>query len=278
MARRRQKPVFDPKIAFGLLITLGVVWVVWQILQQPGVGLVILAGILAVLVYPVARYLGRVNARRVLFQKVHAALEEQTSALVRRRAQLVCQDPYGKPKLENWTREIDYFITHQIEPLLSPKENAVLGRERAIIANVIQARVEAAMQDQPAFQGFRDDMTGAEFEVFCAEELCRVGWNARVTIQSRDQGVDVVAEKGGVRIVLQCKLYAQRPVGNKAVQEAAAGKAHEQASYGVVVTNNRYTSAAEQLASTNGILLLHYRDLPNIDDILASKRSVPSGR
>jgi len=153
----------------------------------------------------------------------------------------------------------------------------MLARERTMVVDLIQSRVEAAMQDQPAFQGFRDDLTAAEFEGFCAEELRRVGWNARVTMQSRDQGVDVVAEKSGVRIVLQCKLYAQRPVGNKAVQEAAAGRAHEQASYGIVVTNNRYTSAAEQLASTNGILLLHYRDLPNIDDILASKRSVAAG-
>jgi hypothetical protein len=34
------------------------------------------------------------------------------------------------------------------------------------------------------------------------------------------------------------------------------------------VTNNRYTSAAEQLAATNGIFLLHYRDLRNLDAIL----------
>ena len=95
-------------------------------------------------------------------------------------------------------------------------------------------------------------------------------------MQGRDQGVDVVAEKGSIRVVVQCKLYA-RPVGNKSVQEVAAARAHEQASYGLVVTNNRYTTAAEQLAATNGILLLHYRDLHNLDDILSSKGTVPAG-
>jgi restriction system protein len=60
-------------------------------------------------------------------------------------------------------------------------------------------------------------------------------------------------------------------VGNQAVQEIAAGKAHEQAYWAAVVTNNRYTSAAEQLAATNGILLLHYSDLPNLDAILQAK-------
>jgi hypothetical protein len=93
-----------------------------------------------------------------------------------------------------------------------------------------------------------------------------------VTMQSRDQGVDVVAEKSGVRVVLQCKLYA-RPVGNKSVQEASAARAHEQADYGIVVSNNRYTQDAEQLASANKIILLHYTDLANLDDIIRLRPS-----
>ena len=90
-------------------------------------------------------------------------------------------------------------------------------------------------------------------------------------MQSRDQGVDVVAEKDDVRVVIQCKKYA-RPVGNKSVQEVAAARAHEQARYGIVVTNNRYTPAAEQLASTNGILLLHYSDLQNLHNLIEKRR------
>jgi restriction system protein len=95
------------------------------------------------------------------------------------------------------------------------------------------------------------------------------GWDAQVTIASRDQGVDVIAEKAGKRVVLQCKLYSG-PVGNGAVQEIAAGRAHERADYAAVVTNSRYTAPAEQLASTNGILLLHYRDLSKLDELLTA--------
>ncbi len=135
------------------------------------------------------------------------------------------------------------------------------------IARAIYMCVETEREKNPAFVAFSDDMTPSEFETFCAEQLRRAGWNARVTMQSRDQGVDVVAEKRGVRVVLQCKLYA-RPVGNKSVQEAAAARAHEQADYGIVVSNNRYTQDAEQLASTNKILLLHYTDLCNLDNII----------
>lgn len=111
--------------------------------------------------------------------------------------------------------------------------------------------------------------TQEHLSTLCAEELRQAGWNAQVALQSRDQGVDVIAEKNGIRVVLQCKLYAG-PVDNNAVQEAVAGRAHEKADYAVVVTDDRSTSAAEPLAATNGVLLLHYGDLRNLEQILPS--------
>jgi restriction system protein len=152
--------------------------------------------------------------------------------------------------MDNWAKELHYFISNHIKPSLTLDEQFALAENSGEIANMIESTVKQAMLTEPRFHTFWEDMKPAEFEAFCAEELRRAGWDARVTLQSRDQGVDVVAEKNRVRIVLQCKLYA-RPVGNKSVQEAAAARAHEQAHYGIVVTNNRYTSAAEQLAATN---------------------------
>ena len=67
--------------------------------------------------------------------------------------------------------------------------------------------------------------------------------------------------------MLQCKLYS-KPVGNKAVQETVAARAHEQAAYGVVVSNQKFTQDAEQLASTNKIFLIHHTDLPRLSDII----------
>jgi hypothetical protein len=56
-------------------------------------------------------------------------------------------------------------------------------------------------------------MTPAEFEAFCADRLRVCGWEVRLTPMGRDQGVDVIADKNGLRIVLQCKLYSN-PVGD----------------------------------------------------------------
>ena len=277
MARRKQKHLIPPQTAFGLLVVIGVLWLVAKILQNApsgsgnAIGLVVLAVVAGAIALPVVRLIRRASARHALLQKVRATTDQQLEPLLRRRAQLVRLDPYGKPQHDKWTKEIDYFISQHIQASLTAGEQASLARDYAEVSEIISNRVEAAQRSQPAFQKFSDDMTPAEFETFCAEELRRTGWDARVTMQSRDQGVDVVAAKNGHRVVLQCKLYA-RPVGNKSVQEAAAARAHEQADFGIVVSNNRYTEAAEQLAATNSILLLHYRDLGSLDKILNRHR------
>jgi len=114
---------------------------------------------------------------------------------------------------------------------------------------------------------FSDNMKPREYEHLCADLLREAGWSARVTTHSRDFGVDVIAEKPDRRIVVQCKLYSS-PVGLKAVQEIAAGKVHELANHAIVVSNRRFTSAAAQIAATNGVLLLHHDDLTRIDQLL----------
>jgi restriction system protein len=278
MARRKQKHLIPPQTAFGLLVTIGVLWLVTKVLQNApsgsgdAIGLVVVIVVAGLIAVPIVRLISRASARQALLQKVRATTDRQLEPLLRRRAQLVRLDPYGKPQHDKWTKEIDYFISQHIQPSLTTGEQASLARNHTEVSEIIGRRVEAAQRTQPAFQTFSDDMTPAEFETFCAEELRRAGWDARVTMQSRDQGVDVIAEKGGRRVVLQCKLYA-RPVGNKSVQEATAARAHEQADFGIVVSNNRYTDAAEQLAATNSVLLLHYRDLQNLGDLLGRQRA-----
>ena len=273
MSRRKQKHLIEPKALISLLVVLGIIWLVAQAVNNLPSGsagafaLIIFLAAAMVITYPIVKVLRRTRARQTLVRKARDVCAQQLPALARRHAQLVQPDPYGRPQTERWAKEIDYFIMQHIQPVLIPSEVGALVRDREKVVQSIWTQVETAMHDQPPLQAFSDNMTPAEFEAFCAEELRRAGWDARVTMQSRDQGVDVIATKKGRRIVLQCKLYA-RPVGNKSVQEAVAARGYEKADFGIVVSNNRYTSAAEQLANTNGILLLHYRDLRNLEMIL----------
>ncbi len=204
---------------------------------------------------------------RVAWQKAASVIDHHLAQLTRKRVQLVRQDGYGKTIFDKWRKEMEYFIDSQIWPVLTPPQQRIMAQQREQLVSIIEQRTYIQTQQQPVFTAFSDAMKPAEFEAFCAEQLRLAGWTAQVTLESRDQGVDVIAERAGKRVVLQCKLYSG-PVGNAAVQEIAAGRAHERAHYGVVVTNSRYTAPAEQLASTNGILLLHYRDLSKLDELL----------
>lgn len=113
---------------------------------------------------------------------------------------------------------------------------------------------------------WRKGMTPLEFETCCSDYLTTRGWKSATTKGSGDQGVDVCASKRGTRIVIQCKLYS-KPVGNKAVQEAHAGKAFVGAHRAAVVSNQGYTKAARELSLKTGVLLLHFTDLAMADEL-----------
>lgn len=100
-----------------------------------------------------------------------------------------------------------------------------------------------------------DAMTGHEFERFCAVLLEKNGYDdVEVTQGSGDQGIDVIAWRDGVKYGIQCKCYSS-DVGNKAVQEAFAGKAFYGCHVAVVLTNSRFTHAAIALAKSDNVVL-----------------------
>lgn len=109
-----------------------------------------------------------------------------------------------------------------------------------------------------------DNMDGHKFEHFCAQILSRNGFvNVQVTPGSGDQGVDIIAEKDGVKYAIQCKRYAS-PLGNTPVQEVHAGKTFYGCHVGVVMTNSTFTLGAINLATATGVLLWDRSVLENM--------------
>jgi HJR/Mrr/RecB family endonuclease len=121
-------------------------------------------------------------------------------------------------------------------------------------------------QSEVAAFGWSDDIDPIEFENRCAEAMRMAGWDASTTKGSGDQGVDVVAERDGVRLVLQCKRHS-KSVGNKAVQEALSGKVYASADHAAVVTNAPFSKSAVELAEKTGVHLLHFTGLARINDL-----------
>lgn len=100
-----------------------------------------------------------------------------------------------------------------------------------------------------------DAMSGIEFEEFTAGLLQKLGYtNVSVTQASGDQGIDVLAQKDGLRYAIQCKNYSGA-LGNTPVQEAFAGKVFYGCDVAVVLTNSIFTDGAFELAESTGVLL-----------------------
>ncbi len=100
-----------------------------------------------------------------------------------------------------------------------------------------------------------DTLSGPQFEQYTAKILIQNGYsNVKVLGGSGDQGVDIIAEKDGLRYAIQCKCYASN-LGNTPVQEVHAGKGYYNCHVAAVLTNRYFTTGAKELAEKCGVLL-----------------------
>lgn len=99
-----------------------------------------------------------------------------------------------------------------------------------------------------------DVMTGDQFEEFLVMLFKILGYSAKKTKKTRDQGADVILHVHGVRIVVQAKRERNK-ISNSAIQQVVASKAIYAATEAWVVTNSYYTDPAKELAKANGVKL-----------------------
>lgn len=106
-----------------------------------------------------------------------------------------------------------------------------------------------------------DGMEGHSFEEFCANLLRKNGFiNVEKTKGSGDQGVDILAEKDGIKYAIQCKCYSS-DLGNKPIQEVFAGKSIYRCQVAAVMTNRFFTNGGLEAARATGVLLWDRRKL-----------------
>ncbi len=115
--------------------------------------------------------------------------------------------------------------------------------------------------------GFDDDMSGEEFETYCANILIEAGWNVEQTPSTNDQGTDLIAYVEDYKVCIQCKKYSN-PVGNKAVQEIIAGTLFYQGTHSVVVSNAGFTKSAISLAKSSNVILLNDSELEELENFI----------
>jgi len=98
-------------------------------------------------------------------------------------------------------------------------------------------------------------MNGLEFEEYVAELLeCNGFYNVSLTEQY-DYGVDIIAEKDGIRWGIQAKRYSGI-VGADAVRQVVTGIRLYSCDRAMVVTNSTYGDFAKKLAAGNDCVLI----------------------
>ena len=206
------------------------------------------------------RWLLRPLRRRAL---ISGAVSRHLETLARRRRQLLVADVYGKDVSEPWRKETRYFVETVFLPCLSRADRRLFpDADRKLTEQAVHSAIERRIARAPGGGAarFAAGMDPVAYEHFCADRLSAAGWRAKSTKSSGDQGVDVIAEASGRRLVVQCKLY-DRPVGNGAVQEIIAGRQFEDAHHAVVVSNAAFTRSARHLAAKSDVALLHHDEL-----------------
>jgi restriction system protein len=223
-------------------------------------GITALAAAVSALAWGLGRWSGALPSLATRQARV-TLLARHRAALTKRFRQLVRPNPYGVEELDKWLDELERFRRSTGLPAGGKQARAFDRLATRLVRGWVAEDAEAVLEESES------DLSPADYEHHCAALLRRQGWQADVTGMSGDQGADVVAERDGISIALQCKLYA-RPVGNKAVQEAHAAASYVEAAYAAVVTNAAFTRSAEALAHKLGVFLLHHSELTRLDELI----------
>ncbi len=174
----------------------------------------------------------------------------------------VTSNSFGKKDYSRFTKELIEFI----------KDNSSIYKEMDSLDVSVSIKFESeeSIQSIEDVIGVDDDETSFEssmdpiaYERLCADLFKKAGWRAKATQASSDQGVDVEAERKGVKLVAQCKRFSKQ-VGNKAVQEVVAGLKYYEAEVGVVIAPNGFTKSAIKLAEANDIKLIHHDEIKDL--------------
>ncbi|MBE5969227.1 MAG: restriction endonuclease [Lachnospiraceae bacterium] len=129
----------------------------------------------------------------------------------------------------------------------------IIGISHAVISSVDDKIATSTSHNTTPF---RADMSGLEYEQYCANVLEKYEYsNISITQTTGDQGVDILAQKDGIKWGFQCKHYSS-PVGNKAIQEVYAGASYYKCLKAAVITNNNYTKSAYELANQLNVVLM----------------------
>ncbi len=153
-------------------------------------------------------------------------------------------------------------------------EDEILGIKRKLNSNdwylFIASLIEKScykLSKENQFNSNINHKKGLKFENLCFQKFRSQGWQVKETPVSGDQGVDLIASIGDLRLCIQCKDH-QKAIGNKAVQEVYAGKKYWSGTHAILISRSGFTKAAQKLALSSKVILINEFEIENINNII----------
>lgn len=114
-----------------------------------------------------------------------------------------------------------------------------------------------------------EQMSWRDFERAMAAVFEHQGYRTTITPDGADGGVDLILERPGERVLVQCKHWKAWKVGVQTIRELFGVMTLKGASGGTVATTGRFTQEAVEFARSTGIRLI------NGQEVLALLRRTP---
>jgi restriction system protein len=215
---------------------------------------------------------------------ISGVVAKHIDTLVVKRHNMVHKNDYGVEDLTPLRKEVECFVENVLNPEHSKWVDSLDWSEQmklsddvkehkskwkkemvGVVCRFIEDTYSKPENKRRIEEAFKQDEevpdNPHEYERFVARILKKDSWRSRATQGSGDQGADVVAEKDGFKVIIQCKMW-KKPVGNKAVQEVISAMKFFDGTHGLVVSSNgQFTNSARELAAKSGIELLHHNEL-----------------
>ena len=103
-------------------------------------------------------------------------------------------------------------------------------------------------------------MKGVRFEESLADLYRKMGYSVRQTKGSGDEGIDLILEKEGIKIVVQCKGHA-KPIGVGVVRDLYGAMMHFGAPTAVLACPAGFTEGVMQFVRGKPIKLVSAKEL-----------------
>ena len=133
----------------------------------------------------------------------------------------------------------------------------VLPNEFKKLKTALRFKKGAQWRDDRDYLNWLRGMKPNEFEEYIANLFSKLGYKTDVTGRAYDKGIDVVAEKDGIKHYIQCKKFITRIVNVGDVRDfygAIADHLAQAKSY--FITTNKFTLEAEKFAEDKPIELI----------------------